>query len=97
MRLRCQGGFASQDAVEGGSADAELAGCAELIAAIEFEDELNMAMNDRIECHVIRDLRKGMGGRHGWRGAFQAGWEVEVETRRTDDAGSGIQDGGFED
>ena len=65
-----QGGFTGEDAIEGRAADAELAGGAELIAAIEFEDELNMAMNHCIKCHVIGDLGTGMGDRHGWRSGF---------------------------
>jgi hypothetical protein len=95
--LRCQGGFASQDAIEGRSADAELAGGSELVAAIEFEDELNMAMNDGIECHVIRGLGKGMGSRRGWRSGFEVGLKIEIQVRRTDDAGRRVQDRGFED
>lgn len=47
-------GFVGEDAIESGSADGELAGRAELIAAIEFEDILDVLANDGVEGKVGR-------------------------------------------
>ena len=55
--LSGEGGFAGEDAVEGGAADAELPGGAEFIASIEFQDELDVAMNDGVEVQVVWDER----------------------------------------
>jgi len=48
------GGFAVEDAIERGAADAQLAGGLELVAVIHLEDEMNMAMDHCIE---IKDPR----------------------------------------
>ena len=51
-------GFVAEDAVEGGAADAELAGGAELVAAVEVEDVLHVMADDGVEGEVL-----GGGGR----------------------------------
>lgn len=49
-----QQAFVGQDAVKGGTADAELACGAELVAAIEIEHVLDMVANEGIEREVFR-------------------------------------------
>jgi len=49
-----QDGFVAEDAVEGGAADAELAGGAELVAAVQVEHRLHVAADDRIQREVLR-------------------------------------------
>jgi len=49
-----QDGFVAEDAVEGGAADAELAGGAELVAAVEVEDILDVVLNDGVEVEGVR-------------------------------------------
>ena len=46
--------FVSEDAVEGGAADAELAGGAEFVAAVEVEDVLDVMLNDGVEIEGVR-------------------------------------------
>ena len=46
-------GFVGEDAVEGGAADAELAGGAELVAAVEVEYVLNVMLNDGVEVEGV--------------------------------------------
>ena len=47
------GGFVGEDAVEGGAADAELAGGAEFVAAVEVEDVLDVVLDDGVEGEVF--------------------------------------------
>ena len=42
-------GFVAQDAVEGGAADGELAGGAQLVAAVEVKDVLDVMVDDGVE------------------------------------------------
>jgi len=49
--------FVGEDAVEGRAADGELARGAELVAAVEVEDKLNMMADDGVEGEVC-----GAGG-----------------------------------
>ena len=44
--------FVGQNAIEGGAADDELAGGAELVAAVEVEDEVDMLADDGVEREV---------------------------------------------
>ena len=46
-------GFVAEDAVEGGAADGELAGGAELVAAVEVEDVLDVMPDDGVEGEVV--------------------------------------------
>jgi hypothetical protein len=45
--------FVAEDAVEGGAADAELAGGAELVAAVEVENILDVMLDDGIEVEAV--------------------------------------------
>jgi hypothetical protein len=88
--------FCREEAVEGGAADAELAGGAQLVAAVEFEDELDVAVNGGVEGEVGGG--RGIGGpRAGLSGAggLVMGL-VESEVAGAEDAGAGVEDGGFE-
>ncbi len=49
-------GLVAQDAIEGGAADAELAGGAQLVAAVQVEHELHVMADDRIEAEVAGRL-----------------------------------------
>ena len=60
--------FVGEDAVEGGAADAELAGGAELVAAVEFEDILDVMLNDGVEIEGV-----AVHGRLERRRGFEAG------------------------
>lgn len=82
-------GFVGKDAVEGGAGDMELAGGAELVAAVEVEDVLDMVADDGIEGQVLR-ARDGMrlGGRGGVVG--------EGEIGGADDAVGGLEKRGFQ-
>src|ERR1700722_15549598 len=59
LRLVGEGAFVGEDAIEGGAADGELAGGAELVAAIEVEDEVDMLADDGVEREIgdAGDLR----------------------------------------
>ena len=83
-------GFAAEDAVEGGAADAELAGGAELVAAVEVEDVLDVMLNDGVEVEGV-----GVRGRQELRRGFKAGGEGQVAG--ADDAVAGFEESGFED
>ena len=52
--------FVAEDAVEGGTADAELAGGAELVAAVEVEHVLDMVADDGVEGEIA-ELEGGLG------------------------------------
>jgi len=83
--------FVAEDAVEGGAADAELAGGAQLVAAVQVEDVLHMMLDDGVEIEAV-------GAHHGLlhilRG-FQAAGQGQVVG--ADDAVDGFEQGGFED
>jgi hypothetical protein len=62
-------GLVAEDAVEGGAADGELAGGAELVSAVEVEDILDVISDDGVEgeviglaCGLVVGLRVGLGG-----------------------------------
>ena len=56
-------GFVAEDAIEGGAADAELAGGAELVAAVEVEDILDVMLDDGVEVEaVVADVEAQLGG-----------------------------------
>ena len=48
----CGDGFSGEEAVQGGAADAELAGGAKLVVAVELEDELDVAMDGCVEAEI---------------------------------------------
>jgi hypothetical protein len=52
-------GFVAEDAVEGGAADGELAGGAELVAAVEVEDVLDVMADYGVEGKIVRVLGLG--------------------------------------
>jgi hypothetical protein len=52
--------FVAEDAVEGGTADAELASGAELVAAVEVEHVLDMVADDGVEGEIA-ELEGGLG------------------------------------
>ena len=52
--------FVAEDAVEGGTADAELASGAELVAAVEDEHVLDMVADDGVEGEIA-ELEGGLG------------------------------------
>ena len=52
--------FVAEDAVEGGTADAELARGAELVAAVEVEHVLDMVADDGVEGEIA-ELEGGLG------------------------------------
>ncbi len=82
--------FVAEDAVKGGATDLELPGGAELVAAIEFDNIVDMIANDGVEREVI--------GNGWWRdelsGDFLGIWEGQVFG--ADDAVYGLEQGGFE-
>jgi hypothetical protein len=84
-------GFVGEDAVEGGAADLKLAGGAEFVATVEFEDVLDVVADDGVEGEIV-----GLGGGLGDQGrGFLAVGEVEVVG--ADDAVNGFEQSGFED
>ena len=92
-RLCGKEAFVAEDAVEGGAADAQLAGGAEFIATIEFEDELDVAMDDGVQGHV---LGQGQGFSLEWSGGTFRGLDdgdLEMKVGGADDAGGGVKDG----
>jgi len=50
-------GLVAEDAIEGGAADAELAGGAEFVAPVEVEDGLDVMVDDGVEGKVFDALR----------------------------------------
>jgi len=46
-------GLVAQDTIKGGAADAELAGGAQLVAAVQVEHILHVMADDRIEAEVV--------------------------------------------
>ncbi len=89
--LRGEQGFVGEDAVEGGAGDAELAGGAELVAAVEVEDVADVVADDGVEGEI---LRAGDGLRLGGRGEGVVG---EGEIGGADDAVGGFEERGFKD
>jgi len=83
-------GFVAEDAVEGGTADAELPCSAELVAAIQVQDVLDVLLNDGVEIEGA-SLCRGM---HLWHG-LEAGGQGEVAG--ADDAIDGLKERSFED
>jgi len=83
-------GFVGEDAVEGGAADAELAGGAELVAAVEVEDVLDVMLDDGVEIESVRGR-----GRLERRRGFRAGGQGEIV--RADGSVAGFEQGGFKD
>jgi hypothetical protein len=47
-------GFVAEDAVKGGAADGELTGGAELVAAVQVKDVLDVMADDGVERKVVR-------------------------------------------
>ena len=85
-------GFVGEDAVEGGAADAELAGGAELVVVVEVEDILDVVLDDGVERQVDgvedgpgRGRRFGLGGDGEVFGADDA--ILGLKERALDDAG----------
>src|SRR5580698_8899766 len=102
LQIRLVGGdpIFGEEPVESGAADAELARGAKLVAVIEFEDELNVAANRCIEGSVLAEPAGGFGllfrrGRSGCDHYF-AMMGRQREIAGANDAGSGIEDGGFQ-
>ncbi len=91
LRLRSQQRFVGEDAVEGGAGDVELAGGAELVAAVEVEDVLDVVADDGVEGEV---LRPGDGLRLGGRGEGVVG---ESKIDGADDAVGGLEERGLKD
>jgi len=93
-------GFVGEDAVEGGAGDLELAGGAELVAAIDVEDELNVVPDDGIEGEVGGvSGEAGVVGEEGIEGDTELGISGigEGEVGGVNDAVVGFKDGSFED
>src|SRR5271166_6145887 len=82
--------FVAEDAVEGGAADAELAGGAELVAAVDVEDILDVVLNDGVEVEVV-----AMHSRLERRWSFEAGGQGEIVG--ADGSVAGFEQGGFKD
>ncbi len=74
-RLASEEVLVGKDAVEGGAADCELARGAELVAAVEVEDVLNMLANDSVE----REVGVGGGLRAGSRSGAGCGVDPGIE------------------
>jgi len=51
-------GFVAEDAVKGGAADGELTGGAELVAAVQVKDVLDVMADDGVERKVVRADRR---------------------------------------
>jgi len=83
-------GLVAQDAVEGGAGDAELAGGAELVSAVEVEDVLDVMADDGVEGEAV-GADDGLGLGLG----FESRGEGEVVG--ADDAVCGFEEGGFKD
>ena len=83
-----QDGFVAEDAVEGGAADAELAGGAELVAAVEVEDILDVMLNDGVEVEGV-----AVHGRLERRRGFEAGGQGEIVG--ADGSVAGFEQSGF--
>src|ERR1035437_1522742 len=84
-----QDGFIAEDAVEGGAADAELAGGAQLVVPVQVQDILHVMLNDRIQIQVAgthRRLQLRRGSRAGGQGQIVG----------TDDAVDGFQQSGLQ-
>ena len=90
--LTGQDGLVGEDAIEGGTADLELAGGAELVAAVELKDELDVVTDDGVEREVFR-IDGGLGNLR--RGSFLAAGQVKVFG--ADDAIDGFEESGFKD
>ena len=79
--------FVGEDAVEGGAADGELAGGAELVAPVEVEDILNMLADDGVEGEVgdagggVR-FKRGCGARCGVGPGIECGTDEGVGGER---------------
>ena len=82
--------FVAEYAVEGGAADSELAGCAELVAAIEVEDVLDVMADDSVEREVFR-----LAGRLLVELNLRFGGQGKIAGE--DDAVIGFEEGGFKD
>ena len=54
MALAGEDGLVAEDAVEGGAANGELAGGAELVSAIEVEDIFDVMPDDGVEGEILR-------------------------------------------
>ena len=83
-------GFVAQDAVEGGAGDGELAGGAELVAAVQVEHVLNMMADDRIQGEAVGSNGLGQVG-------LRLGAGGDSEVTGTDDAVDGFEQCRFED
>jgi len=87
--------FSGEETIEGGAANAELARGTELVIAVEFQDELDVAMNGRCEGEIVRDL--GDLGLRRWAGCRRGRFVrcVQREVVGTNDSAGGVEDGGF--
>jgi len=83
-------GFVGEDAVEGGAGDGELAGGAELVAAVEVEDVLDVMADHGVEREVV-DVSGGVE----FGEEFVIGGEGEVVW--ADNSVVGFEERGFED
>jgi hypothetical protein len=82
-------GLVAQDAVEGGAADAELAGGAQLVAPVQVQDILHVLLNDRIQIQAVSGALPGAA-----RAGFQAGGQGQIFG--PDDAVDGFEQRGFQ-
>lgn len=88
--LVAQQALITQNAVEGGAADAELASGAELVATIQVEYVLDVMVNDIVEAKIVEAdgrLEAGLGLDIGWQG----------KVADTNDAVVGFKQGGLKD
>ena len=83
-------GFVAEDAVEGGTADGELTGGAELVATVQVENVLDVVADDSIEREVVR-LACGL---LIW---MEVRFGGQSEVAGKDDAVVGFEKGGFKD
>ena len=81
-------GFVGEDAVEGGAADAELSGGAEFVSVVDFEDGLDVMVDDGIEGEAF-DFQDGL---EAWRGVDAI---EDADVGGTDDAVGGLEQCGF--
>ena len=82
--------FVAEDAIEGGAADAELAGGAEFVAMVEFEHGLDVMADDGIE-------REGFNLKDGLQAGLGVDTVEDADVGGSDDAVVGLEQSGFKD